>query len=84
VFGKEPLALALTGMTNDDSDISLDNLRAVTLPLLAQFGVEGAALKVWPVHVQRLYAAPSHECPAGYLYMQSFCMQHPVVSAMLI
>lgn len=33
-FGKAPLALGLTGITNDDRDFGVDTLRAVTLPLL--------------------------------------------------
>ena len=46
-FAKEPLRLSLTGITNDMLDASVDSLRAVTLPLLAQFGIEGASLQVW-------------------------------------
>ncbi len=46
LFGKAPLQLALTGLTNDALDVSVDNLRAVVLPLLGHFGADGAALKV--------------------------------------
>lgn len=46
VFAKEPLRLALTGLTNDAMDVSADNLRGVVLPLLGQFGGEGATLTI--------------------------------------
>lgn len=36
---KTPFNLNLTGITNDDVDLSVDALKAVTLPLLKQFGV---------------------------------------------
>lgn len=46
VFGKEPLALSLTGLTNDTLDVSVDNFKGAILPLLSYFGAEGADLKV--------------------------------------
>jgi RNA 3'-terminal phosphate cyclase-like protein len=47
-FAKEPLQLTLSGLTNDTLDVSVDTLRAVTLPLLTHVGIEGAAIKVGP------------------------------------
>lgn len=46
---KTPFNLALSGITNDDVDLSVDALKAVTLPLLKRFGVAedgGLELKV--------------------------------------
>jgi len=47
-FCKEPLALTLTGVvTNDNTDLSVDLLRAVLLPNLARFGLdEGLDLRI--------------------------------------
>lgn len=46
-FGKQPLHVTLTGITNDNRDPSVDIIRTVTLPLLKRFGVEeGIELKV--------------------------------------
>lgn len=36
---KTPFNLTLSGITNDDVDLSVDALKAVTLPLLRRFGV---------------------------------------------
>ena len=38
-FAKKPTTLALSGITNDDLDISVDLLRTVTLPTLVHFGI---------------------------------------------
>lgn len=46
LFAKEPLRLALSGLTNDAADVSVDSLRAVLLPLLGHFGAEGASLSI--------------------------------------
>ncbi|KAG5179601.1 RNA 3'-terminal phosphate cyclase domain-containing protein [Tribonema minus] len=49
LFSKRPLHLTLNGITNDNSDLSVDAMRAVTLPLLKRFGVAdegGLDLKV--------------------------------------
>ncbi|CAM9679372.1 unnamed protein product [Discosporangium mesarthrocarpum] len=49
LFSKTPVHLTLTGITNDDVDISVDVFKAVTLPLLKRFGVAeegGLELKV--------------------------------------
>jgi RNA 3'-terminal phosphate cyclase-like protein len=44
-FAKRGTTLTLTGVTNDDSDLSVDTLRLVTLPLLGLFGFgEGLSL----------------------------------------
>jgi len=46
---KTPFNLTLSGITNDDVDLSVDALKAVTLPLLKNFGVAeegGLELKV--------------------------------------
>ena len=41
LFGKKPLELTLTGITNDDADVSVDTFRTVTLPMLKkQFGID--------------------------------------------
>ena len=47
-FGKRPLNLELRGITNDDTDPSVDNLRSVALAVLWKFGIgedeDGGAL----------------------------------------
>ena len=43
---KKPLQLELTGITNDATDLSVDTIIAVTLPLLRNFGIEGATLQI--------------------------------------
>nr|KAJ3419533.1 rRNA-processing endoribonuclease [Polyrhizophydium stewartii] len=46
-FAKKPLELTLTGITNDNVDISVDLVRTLLLPQLARFGIEdGVELKV--------------------------------------
>ena len=39
-FAKKPFNLVLTGITNDNVDISVDLIRTVLLPQLARFGVD--------------------------------------------
>jgi len=39
-FCKIPINLTLTGVTNDNQDLSVDILRTMTLPLLKNFGLE--------------------------------------------
>lgn len=39
-FCKNPIAIELTGVTNDDLDCSVDTLRVCTLPLYQRFGME--------------------------------------------
>lgn len=46
LFCKTPVDLVLTGITNDSTDLSVDILKSVTLPLLQNFGVWGASLVV--------------------------------------
>ena len=46
IFCKSAVHLTLTGITNDATDLSVDILRNVTLPLLRNFGIEGASLTV--------------------------------------
>jgi len=46
MFCKQPLQLSLTGITNDALDLSVDILQNVTLPLLRNFGINGAKLTV--------------------------------------
>lgn len=53
---KTPFNLTLSGITNDDVDLSVDALKAVTLPLLKHFGVAeegGLELKVRFARVHR-------------------------------
>ncbi|TPX42030.1 hypothetical protein SeLEV6574_g05801 [Synchytrium endobioticum] len=46
-FAKMPLAATLTGVTNDNVDVSVDAIRTVTLPQLKRFGIdEGLELKI--------------------------------------
>ena len=46
-FGKAPLHIFLSGITNDNQDPSVDIIRTVGLPVLKRFGVEdGLELKV--------------------------------------
>ncbi|KAI8907940.1 RNA 3'-terminal phosphate cyclase/enolpyruvate transferase [Gorgonomyces haynaldii] len=40
-FGKQPLQLTLSGITNDNVDTSVDLIRTVYLPQLMRFGIEG-------------------------------------------
>lgn len=40
IFAKRPVQLTLSGVTNNDIDISVDILRTVTFPLLKHFGIE--------------------------------------------
>jgi|MDTB01.1.fsa_nt_gb RNA 3'-terminal phosphate cyclase-like protein len=46
IFCKEMVQMSLQGVTHDQTDISVDVLRAVTLPLLKNFGIEGVQLQV--------------------------------------
>ena len=48
LFAKKPIELTLTGVTNDDADVSVDVFRTVTLPMLKKhFGCEdGLSLEV--------------------------------------
>jgi len=48
LFAKKPLDLTLTGITNDEAEISVDAFRTITLPMLKrQFGLEeGLALQI--------------------------------------
>ena len=48
LFAKKPLDLTLTGITNDEADVSVDTFRTVTLPMLKrQFGLEeGLSLQI--------------------------------------
>ncbi len=46
IFAKSPSKLILTGVTNNQEDISVDILKNVTLPLLRNFGIEGMSLAV--------------------------------------
>ena len=46
-FGKVPLHIYLTGITNHNDDPSVDTIRTVLLPVLKRFGIEeGLELKV--------------------------------------
>jgi len=45
-FGKAPLNITLTGITNHPLDLSVDMFRTVTLPLLLRFGLEDLELKI--------------------------------------
>ncbi|ETV84702.1 18S rRNA biogenesis protein RCL1 [Aphanomyces astaci] len=46
-FAKRPLVATLKGITNDDVDASVDFFKAVTIPLIKQFGLdEGLDFKV--------------------------------------
>eukprot|EP00850_Spirogloea_muscicola_P009739 SM000055S18273 [mRNA] locus=s55:455319:457450:- [translate_table: standard] len=48
LFGKKPLSITLTGITNDNKDPCVDTFRITTLPLLRRLGVatEDVELKV--------------------------------------
>jgi len=46
-FSKLPFSVTLNGITNDEQDLSVDIIRAVTLPFLRHFGIEdGLELKI--------------------------------------
>jgi RNA 3'-terminal phosphate cyclase-like protein len=46
IFAKSPLSLNMTGITNDDTDLSVDILRNVTFPLLKNFNLSGLSLEI--------------------------------------
>ena len=46
IFAKEPTALELNGITNDNLDFSVDIIKNVTLPLLKHFGIHNMELKI--------------------------------------
>ncbi|CAI9109625.1 OLC1v1009476C1 [Oldenlandia corymbosa var. corymbosa] len=48
LFGKKPLTISLTGITNDSKDPSVDSFKSTTLPILKRFGVnsDGLDLKI--------------------------------------
>jgi RNA 3'-terminal phosphate cyclase-like protein len=46
VFAKAPISAIFNGITNHLSDLSVDILRNVTIPLLRNFGIEGIELKI--------------------------------------
>ncbi|CAE7558082.1 RCL1, partial [Symbiodinium sp. KB8] len=43
-FCKNPVKAVLTGVTNEALDVSVDRLRAVAMPLIKAFGIDGARL----------------------------------------
>ncbi|EKX45286.1 hypothetical protein GUITHDRAFT_87185 [Guillardia theta CCMP2712] len=46
-FAKNPVAITLTGITNEETSLCVDTLRTVTMPLLKHFGIsEGLELRV--------------------------------------
>jgi RNA 3'-terminal phosphate cyclase-like protein len=46
-FAKQPFALTLRGITNDDRDVGVDTLRTVTMPMLRHFGLaDGCSLTI--------------------------------------
>ncbi len=46
IFAKAPLSVNMTGITNDDTDLSVDILRNVTFPLLKNFNLNGLSLEI--------------------------------------
>ena len=46
IFAKAPLNVNMTGITNDDTDLSVDILRNVTFPLLKNFNLNGLSLEI--------------------------------------
>lgn len=46
IFAKSPLSVNMTGITNDDTDLSVDILRNVTFPLLKNFNLNGLSLEI--------------------------------------
>lgn len=45
-FCKDPLYLTLSGITHDEIDLSVDVLRAVTIPLLQNFGIYNVSFSI--------------------------------------
>lgn len=45
-FMKHPLRIVLRGVTNDQTDPSVDVLKATALPLLKQFGIDGESFEL--------------------------------------
>ena len=60
VHSKTPFNLTLSGITNDDVDLSVDALKAVTLPLLKHFGVAEEGGLELKVRFARKFAARRH------------------------
>lgn len=54
IFGKQSLSITFHGITNDAKDLSIDTLMSVTIPILRNFGIEGASIKI-----KRRGAAPN-------------------------
>ncbi|KAJ1442230.1 18S rRNA biogenesis protein RCL1, partial [Ochromonadaceae sp. CCMP2298] len=46
IFCKNPVNIVLSGITNDELDISVDVLKTVTFPLLLNFNIWGITMKV--------------------------------------
>lgn len=46
IFAKSPTNIHMSGITNDDTDMSVDILRNVTFPLLKNFNLSGLSLEV--------------------------------------
>lgn len=45
-FAKSPLNLTISGVTNDNADLSVDLIRTVLLPQLVRFGVSDSAIEL--------------------------------------
>lgn len=45
-FAKLPTVITLTGITNNNDDLSVDTIRTVTLPFLSRFGFEDATIQM--------------------------------------
>jgi RNA 3'-terminal phosphate cyclase-like protein len=45
-FAKLPTVITLTGITNNNEDLSVDTIRTVTLPFLSRFGFEDATIQM--------------------------------------
>lgn len=75
IRSKSPFDLALSGITNDDVDLSVDALKAVTLPLLKIFGVAeegGLELKVRVEYAWLAIIICYSSCHTGLLFSPVF------------
>eukprot|EP00297_Palpitomonas_bilix_P013189 CAMPEP_0113888708 /NCGR_PEP_ID=MMETSP0780_2-20120614/13033_1 /TAXON_ID=652834 /ORGANISM="Palpitomonas bilix" /LENGTH=366 /DNA_ID=CAMNT_0000877609 /DNA_START=201 /DNA_END=1297 /DNA_ORIENTATION=- /assembly_acc=CAM_ASM_000599 len=57
-FGKAPTQITFRGITNDESALSVDTLRTVTLPFARKFGIEGRDGEALALKVVRRGAPP--------------------------
>eukprot|EP00045_Choanoeca_perplexa_P005771 m.48372 g.48372 ORF g.48372 m.48372 type:complete len:188 (-) comp13285_c0_seq1:783-1346(-) len=82
-FGKVPLHIYLSGITNDNQDPSVDIIRTVLLPVMKRFGVEdGLELKVFGSSFRKRVVAGWRHWMPSLCAMLLCCMLIPRVVAL--